>query len=240
MTFQRRGSFLAFLLLVLLATTQGGWGRIGVEYQTALGLPTDATNDPLDRTDYLLERNQYTLSYNDDTRQANWVSWSYTTTDSGAQPRTDAWSEELDLPSGYLRIGIAAFGTGWDRGHMTPSADRTASLVDNQLTFRMSNIIPQASSHNRGLWADFEAYCRSMASDGSEVMIISGPSEFAGGFLPNGMAIPDSIWKIAVKVADDPALVQDLPGGHAQGIADAPQQARQIVRQMLRVPGKAA
>ncbi len=202
MKFQPRGNFLAFLLILLLVPAPGGWGRIGVEYQTALGLPTDATNDPLDRTDYLLERNQYTLSYNDDTRQANWVSWSYTTTDSGAQPRTDAWSEELDLPSGYLRIGTASFGTGWDRGHMTPSADRTASLIDNQLTFRMSNIIPQASSHNRGLWADFEDYCRSMASDGSEVMIISGPSEFAGEFLPNGMAIPDSIWKIAVKVAD--------------------------------------
>lgn len=204
MTSQPRGNFLAFLLVCLLVLAQGAWGRIGVQYQTALGLPTAATNDPLNRTNYLLARDQYALSYNDDTRQANWVSWSYTTSDSGSQPRTDAWSEELDLPAGYLRIGIAAFGTGWDRGHMTPSADRTATLIDNQLTFRMSNIIPQASSHNRGLWADFEDYCRSMAADGSEVLIISGPSEFAGQFLPNGMAIPDSIWKIAVKVPDGP------------------------------------
>lgn len=199
-----RGTLLAFLLISLLVLAQGAWGRIGVEYQTALGLPTDATNDPVNRTDYLLERDQFTLSYNDDTRQANWVSWSFTTADTGAQARTDAWSEELDLPAGFLRIGTATFGTGWDRGHMTPSADRTASLIDNQLTFRMSNIIAQASNNNRGLWANFESYCRSMASDGSEVLIISGPTEFEGNFLPNQMAIPTWIWKIAVQVADGP------------------------------------
>jgi endonuclease G len=199
-----RGLVYVFLLWAALSLVPTGWAKLGVEYQTALGYPTDSTTDPLNRTDYLLERSQYTLSYNDDTRQANWVSWSYTTTDSGAQARTDAWSEELDLPAGYLRIGIAAFGTGWDRGHMTPSADRTLSLIDNQLTFRMSNIIPQASNNNRGPWAQFEDYSRSMASDGSEVLIISGPSEFEGEFLPNGMAVPVSIWKIAVKVDAGP------------------------------------
>jgi hypothetical protein len=81
---------------------------------------------------------------------------------------------------------------------MTPSADRTSTVLDNQLTFRMSNIIPQASRNNQGVWANFEIYTRSLATNGSEILIISGPSEFTGDRLPNNMAIPAFIWKIAV------------------------------------------
>ena len=187
-------------MLVLLFSAPVSWAKLGVEYQMALGNPTEASPDALNRTDYLLSRSQYAISYNDDTRQANWVSWSYTTTDSGATDRTDAWSIETDLPAGYLRIGTATFGTGWDRGHMTPSADRTLTYADNAITFRMSNMIPQASRNNQGLWGNFEAYCRTMAADGSEILIISGPSEFSGATIANGMAISASVWKIAVKV----------------------------------------
>lgn len=174
---------------------------MGVGNQTGLGRPTDAAVDATRRTDYLIPRDQFVLSYNDNTRQANWVGWSLSNADRGATDRTDAWSVETMLPSGYLRVGTAAFGTGWDRGHMAPSADRTLSYADNAATFVMSNIIPQASRNNQGLWADFENYCRqTLAADGSEVVIISGPSEFGGSMLSNGMAIPASVWKIAVKV----------------------------------------
>ncbi|MBU6182465.1 MAG: DNA/RNA non-specific endonuclease [Verrucomicrobia bacterium] len=149
----------------------------------------------------MIPRDQFVLSYNDNTRQANWVGWSLSNADRGATDRTDAWSVETMLPSGYLRVGTAAFGTGWDRGHMAPSADRTLSYADNAATFVMSNIIPQASRNNQGLWGDFENYSRqTLAADGSEVVIISGPSEFGGSMLSNGMAIPASVWKIAVKV----------------------------------------
>jgi endonuclease G len=175
--------------------------KLGVTFQTGLGRPTDAAVDASRRTDYLIERSQFVLSYNDDTRQANWVGWSLSNADRGSTDRTDAWSVETLLPSGYLRVGTATFGTGWDRGHMAPSADRTLTYADNAATFVMSNIIPQASRNNQGLWGDFENYSRlTLAADGSEVLIISGPSEFGGTMLSNGMAIPKSVWKIAVKV----------------------------------------
>lgn len=193
-------SCLVWVLCLLLSVD--ALAKIGIEYQAALGSPTPASANAGARTDFLIARPQYALSYNDDTHQANWVSWSYSSEDSGSSGRTDAWSVETALPTGYLRIGTSSFGTGWDRGHMCPSADRTASVADNEFTFRMSNIIPQASSNNQGLWANFETYCRSMAADGSEILIISGPSEFTGTTLSNGMRIPGSVWKIAVKVPD--------------------------------------
>ena len=178
--------------------------RIGLTLQSPLGNPDAAVTEPASRTKYLIQRNQFHLSYNDDTHQANWVSWSYSSADSGSQDRTDAWAVEELLPSGYLRIGTSTFGTHfgiqWDRGHMTPSADRTTNFEDNAATFRMSNIIPQASANNQGLWATFETYCRSLATGGNEVLLITGPSQFTGNRIPNSMSVPGSVWKIAVVV----------------------------------------
>lgn len=167
----------------------------------ALGNPDSASTNSTSRTKFLINaRAQYAISYNDDTHQANWVSWSYSLDDDGTQARTDAWAKEELLPAGYLQIGTATFGTGWDRGHMTPSADRTKDLTNNQVTFRMSNIIPQASQNNQGLWGNFEDYCRAMAAGGDEILIVSGPAQFNGTRLGNQMAIPGSVWKIAVEI----------------------------------------
>ena len=168
-----------------------------------LGNPDEATNSSTARTKYLIQKRQYALSYNDNTHQPNWVSWSYTTEDTGSQARTDAWAVEELLPSGFLKIGTSTFGTPWDRGHMCPSADRTTNFEDNKQTFRMSNIIPQHANNNQGLWATFETYTRSLAAGGNEVLIITGPANFSGSTIANGMQIPGSVWKIAVVLPTD-------------------------------------
>ncbi|MFM8810053.1 MAG: DNA/RNA non-specific endonuclease, partial [Chthoniobacterales bacterium] len=190
--------------LAWLSLTAPAQARVGLTYQTALGNPDGAVTDVASRTKYLIQRAQYHLSYNDNTHQANWVSWSYSTADDGSQGRTDAWAVEELLPSGYLRIGTSTFGTSfgisWDRGHITPSADRTLNYNDNAVTFRMSNIIPQADANNQGLWAQFETYCRGLATGGNEVLLISGPSEFTGNRIGNSMSVSGSVWKIAVVV----------------------------------------
>jgi endonuclease G len=80
-------------------------------------------------------------------------------------------------------------------GHVCPSADRTKDLTNNQVTFRMSNIIPQHANNNQGLWATFENYTRTLASGGNEVLILTGPAEFSGSTIANGMVDPGSVWK---------------------------------------------
>jgi len=144
------------------------------------------------------------MSYNGIHHQPNWVSWSYSTGDSGSSGRTDAWSQETALPAGYYRVGTATFGSSfgesWDRGHMCPSADRTATVADNEMTFRMSNMTPQAAQNNQGLWANFETYTRGLASDGDEILIICGPAQFTGNRISNQMSVPGSVWKIIVEV----------------------------------------
>ena len=206
----RKGRFMfLFLALSVIAVPSGSWARLGADYQMALGNPDGASTNTSSRTKFLInQRAQYAISYNDDTHQPNWVSWSYSLDDDGTQPRTDYWQTEELLPTGYLKIDTASFGSSningttisWNRGHMCPSADRTKDLTNNRVTFRMSNIIPQADANNQGLWAQFEDYCRTLAAEGSEVLILCGPSEFTGSRIGNQMAIPGSVWKIAVVI----------------------------------------
>jgi DNA/RNA endonuclease G (NUC1) len=188
------------LLAILFVISCSSWAKQGIEFQMPTGNPDGAMNNATYRTKYLIQKRQYSLSYNDDTHEPNWVSWSYTSEDTGSQSRTDAWATEELLPSGYLKISTATFGTGWDRGHMCPSADRTTDYTDNAMTFRMSNIIPQTSNNNQGLWANFETYTRGLATGGNEVLIITGPGAFSGKTISNGMWIPGVVWKIAVVV----------------------------------------
>jgi endonuclease G len=196
--------FVFIFSILVLGNSIPAWAKRGVDFQMALGNPTAATTDPSKTNNYLIARSQFTLSYNGIHHQPNWVSWSYSTGDSGSSGRTDAWSEETALPAGYYRVGIATFGSSfgesWDRGHMCPSADRTATVADNELTFRMSNMIPQAAQNNQGLWANFETYTRGLASDGDEILIICGPAQFTGNRIPNQMSVPGSVWKIIVEV----------------------------------------
>lgn len=40
--------------------------------------------------------------------------------------------------------------TGYDRGHLCPSKDRSDTVQNNQAVFTMLNIFPQAPDNNRG------------------------------------------------------------------------------------------
>ncbi len=183
--------------------------KLGVEYQMVLGNPTPATSSASIHEHYLIQRDQYAMDYNDNRRVPNWVSWSLSSTDYGNVSRTNNWAADPGLPyappSSFFVVSTSTYNGGavYDRGHMCPSADRTGSLADNWTVFYMSNILPQASRNNQGLWNDFEQYCRGLTTTGggNEVLIICGPRSFGGATVgPSNTAIPDHVWKIVVVV----------------------------------------
>ena len=57
--------------------------------------------------------------------------------------------------SGYVNSST------YSRGHLCPSADRLASTSQNKQTFFMTNMQPQYSNHNSGVWSTLEGYVRS-------------------------------------------------------------------------------
>src|SRR5262245_35951519 len=168
-----------------------------------LGNPSSATADTNNHSHYLLQRPVEAIDYNDALGLPNWVSWDLTADDLGSSERSPDFFTDTNLPPNFYRVTHGDYtGSGYDRGHMCPSADRTDSELHNDMVFYMSNIIPQASDNNQGVWASFETYCRSLAQSGNELLILCGPSGFDGSRIqPSGkVAIPAYTWKIAVVV----------------------------------------
>lgn len=183
-----------FLALALVARA-----ALGPALQTQLGNPSNATTNAATPANYLIARPQYALSYNDTLREPNWVSWDFTSTDRGDTDRTDAFAADPLLPAGFHVIDQNGYrGSGFDRGHMCPSADRTLTVADNEATFYMTNMVPQTPDNNQGVWGNFEQYTRDQAALGNEVLNVCGPSGFAGATIATGVAIPGFTWKITV------------------------------------------
>ncbi len=191
----------AFAVLLAVSAVLPVRATIGVPLQAQLGNPSGATTDAASRNNYLIARAQYALGYNDTTREPNWVAWNLTTGDVGSSGRSSSFFPDTTLPTGFTVVGDSDYsGSGYDRGHMCPSGDRTVSRADNDFVFYMTNMIPQAPDNNQGVWNNFETYCRSLASAGNEVLIICGPSAFGGSKIASGVSIAGYTWKIVVVV----------------------------------------
>ena len=142
------------------------------------GNPDGARADAECREIYLLEKKQYVLSYNASLFIPNWVTWHLCSSDLGECSRGNDFRPDGQLPDGFYAVKKSDYQYkiyGFDRGHICPSADRTASKEDNSATFLMTNMIPQAPDCNRIVWKDLESFERSLAQSGKELYIMAGP-----------------------------------------------------------------
>lgn len=72
----------------------------------------------------------------------------------------DPFQEDKDIPAEYRTTLDDYRGSGYDRGHICPSADRLYSQDVNEQTFYMSNMHPQKHNFNAGIWEDMEGQVR--------------------------------------------------------------------------------
>jgi endonuclease G, mitochondrial len=193
------------------AQSRSGSGNISLTVASPehllMGNPSNAIADANMKTNYLILKTQYALSFNDARGTPNWTSWHLDNTWQGSVTRPDVDFEvDPDLPPDFHRVRHSDYtNTGFDRGHMCPSADRTSTEADNLATFLTTNIVPQAPDNNRGPWVAFEKYLRTLLSD-SEIYILSGGAG-TGGTGTNGAAdtiaggfvnVPAVTWKVAL------------------------------------------
>ena len=183
---------------------QSALALIDSNLQMQLGNPSNATADTNNHSHYLITRPIEALDYNDSHGQPNWASWDLTSGDANnAVSRQDSFAPDTNLPPNFYYVTNTEYsGSGFDRGHLCPSADRTDSLNDNNMTFLMSNMMPQAPDNNRLVWAYFEDYCRAQADASNEVLVVCGPSGFNGSHISSSthVLIASNTWKIAVVV----------------------------------------
>ena len=163
------------------------------------GNPSNATGSIANETNYLMQKPQYSLSYHRTNGRPNWVAWRLDSSWIGGASRQDDYRADPALPAGWYQVQDNDYsGSGYDRGHMCPSGDRTRSIADNSATFLMTNFVPQLGANNQGPWNDFENYCRTLASQGNEIYIITGPSGNIGTIAAGHVVIPAVTWKVVL------------------------------------------
>ena len=188
----------AVVLLLLLA---GCGDTLTQNIHLQYGNPSNAGDR---HNNYLITRPSYALSYNCKEGIANWSSWQLDRSWLGKVDRSDYFRPEPDLPKDcYAAQANDYRRSGYDRGHLTPSGDRTSSMVDNGDTFIMSNIIPQSRSNNREVWRELEEYSRDLAFKGQQLYIVAGGSGRAEKIAKSKITVPKFTWK-AILILQQP------------------------------------
>lgn len=188
------GFSLTYDLPIKVATA----GNASYASHTDFGTPFD--NSPAD--DYLLAREQSTVSYSNTRNTPNWVAYNLESSHMvSGQDRCDCFTFDPALPASFARYSTFDYvGSGYSRGHLVKSADRTSGSLDNARTFYFTNIVPQTSANNGGPWLQLENYLSNKARDeNKEIFIVAGVAGSLGTINNKGLiTIPASLWKVAI------------------------------------------
>jgi endonuclease G len=155
--------------------------------------------------DHLMIKPQYALSYNRSRNVANWVGWRLDAASFGDAPRhRGKFLADSALPDGWYRVQHDDYtGSGFDRGHMVRSEERTRNPDDNKATFLLTNILPQRHELNAGPWLRLEEACQELAQKERRVLfLIAGglfdERERPAATIGKDVAVPDAFFKVAV------------------------------------------
>jgi endonuclease G len=124
--------------------------------------------------------------------------------------RSNAWAFDPIIPQQFQSLNSTSqtFSQwGYDRGHLIASEDRVFSLDANRETFYYSNMSPQVSAFNQGIWANLEGLLRkwAQASDCDTLYVVTGGAINSGvqiiGKLENrnNVTVPKYYFKALVK-----------------------------------------
>jgi endonuclease G len=111
------------------------------------------------------------------------------------------FQDDLALPESARSVAAyAGYTDRFDHGHMIPAGD-SPSQPSNTATFRSSNIVPQDVWHNERLWEGIESAVRTMARNGDDLYVVTGPAfigpkvESISDEAGHQVLVPTNIWK---------------------------------------------
>ncbi len=164
----------------------------------------------------LIEHPGHMLVYDDHHKQAKWVAH-IATPDliTGNLARIDSFLPDLQVKGGTAAT-VDYWYSGYDRGHLVPSADMRWNQGALEATYLYSNVSPQKPELNRESWAELEDWVRRYVNFSKRrVYVVTGPVLRDG--LPimekpnreNDVSVPAHFYKV----------IADLDGDQPKGIA---------------------
>ena len=169
----------------------------------------------------------------------------------GTQGRTDAWAyddwaTEYTSSKPYYRqtgtkifepaiperdqANVVNYFSGYQRGHMLPSASRYSTWETNAQTFFATNMMPQNGSFNSGSWATLEGKVRSWGGlQKYDTLYVVTGTYFSNSYKTMSntnvggsirVAVPDKCWKVLLRQrGNQNKSVSELPASELKAIA---------------------
>jgi len=156
----------------------------------------------------LVNHTAFVLSYNEEHEQADWVTHILTKDILyGSVSRTNDFRPDPLVLSGTAD-SVDYWESGYDRGHLAPSADFRWSAAALSESYYYSNMSPQVPELNRDTWSKLENQVREWALDAGELCIVTGPVLRPGlPKIPQGsmrVSIPELYYKIIYDYGSSP------------------------------------
>ncbi|CAK4083094.1 unnamed protein product [Aphanomyces euteiches] len=161
--------------------------------------PTPAPTSSTD--DFYIHHDGYSLLFNCARRTAD--RWNYTlTTNKANASRPSSFYVDPDVPKAcqqFTTNSYASVKAGYDRGHLVASSMMTDSPDQRKQSHYMTNIAPQVSSFNQGIWEnteDLEACYRDLHRIYMWGGIIYTDESNDFYLTSHGIRTPDFWWKV--------------------------------------------
>lgn len=117
----------------------------------------------------------YTTCFNTQRQIPDWVAYDLTQKEvQGTEPRPNREFEPDPDAVGATAVHRDYTNSGYSRGHMAPAADMKWSEQAMRESFYLSNVCPQKSELNDGVWKRLEERVRALAGDNT-VYVCCGP-----------------------------------------------------------------
>jgi endonuclease G, mitochondrial len=139
----------------------------------------------------IVDKSIYKVNFSNEFRQPRYVS--YTLYKGGG----DCSREGMNFKNDNAELQTAKdedyAASGYDKGHLANAEDFAFDCIQDELTFRYYNCLPQTPNLNRGIWKRNETQIRRW-SQNEKLYII------CGGFFSNkkmgNTVVPDYCWKV--------------------------------------------
>ena len=124
-------------------------------------------------------KRNYSLLYDGNKKAALWVAFAM---NADSYPwladRSDSWKADPALPSAWQPDLSSAYADNYSRGHQCASNDRRTTTDQTKQTTYFSNMTPQLSGFNGGVWAKLEQDVQDIGKNtsGSDTLyVVTGP-----------------------------------------------------------------
>ena len=142
-----------------------------------------------------VDHTSYSISYSPSTRKVEWVRWQLMT--SSLDFMVDRSSSFSDDPKTSVVESTKDYtNSGYDRGHLCPAGDMKYSMLSQKECFYLSNIVPQTTKLNRGLWKVLENQIRCWASEKHYLIIMAGAIYPEKTVYIGATPVPSYCWKV--------------------------------------------